>query len=341
MSDAPRLRDVAERAGVSVSLVSSFINSPEKVGAASGDRISRAIAELKFVPNDAARRLRRGQSRMVAFVAYDIADPNFALIARGAQARAAEAGLQVVLADTAGVARTERDYIAMFEEQRVRGVLLSPAQHPEEYLHSLQTRGIPAVLVDHQPPAAGWPSVAVDNYAGGRLAARHLLATGRRDLVVLGGDESIPQVAERLRGATDAVAEAPGARLRFITSETRDTAAGRELAQVLLDEGGLPDAAFCINDLIALGLMQKLSSTGVQVPDTVAVIGYNDIAADASGLTSLSSVRQPHEEFGRTAVELLIEALNGAAPRQVVFSPELIVRESSRGSMPSSGSERV
>ncbi|GAA1962209.1 LacI family DNA-binding transcriptional regulator [Microbacterium aquimaris] len=335
MSRAPRLQDVAAVAGVSVSLVSSFINTPHKVGKQSAERIAKAIEELKFVPNDAARQLRRGGSRMVAFVAYDIADPNFSRIAQGAQARAAAAGLQLVLADTSGQVETERAYIAMFEEQRVRGVLLSPAQHPEEYLESLETRGIPAVLVDHRPPSQNCSAVRFDNHQGGVLASSHLLGAGRRRLVVVGGDRAIPQVGERLRGAAEVVATFSGAQMRFVPTATRGVAAGRESAGEILAAGPMPDAVLCINDLIAIGLMQELTAAGVRIPDDVAVVGYNNIASEVSNVTDLSSIEHPHRALGGSAVELLLDELEGRSStesRQIVFPPSLVVRGSSTSS---------
>src|SRR3546814_408601 len=118
VSQAPRLRDVAERAGVSVSLVSAFINRPDQVSKKTSLRIEEAIRELRFVPNDAARQLRRGSSRILAFVALDAGDPFFTSVARGAQARASERRMGLVLADTHGNVDTEREDVAKSEEGR-------------------------------------------------------------------------------------------------------------------------------------------------------------------------------------------------------------------------------
>ncbi|MFF9565171.1 LacI family DNA-binding transcriptional regulator [Leifsonia sp. NPDC014704] len=333
MARPPRLRDVAERAEVSIALVSSYLNTPHLVGKKSAVKIAQAIEDLHFVPNESARQLRRGVSRMIAFVAFDVGDPFFSSVARGAQARASEAGLYLVLADTNGHAETEREYLAMFEEQRVRGVILAPAQDPREYLASLRRSGVPAVLIDQRPPDGRSSAVVVDNVLGGREAAEHLLGLGRRRIAVLGGEASIPQVLDRRAGVEAAVAGVEGASMLVVDTHDRDAAAGREAAVRVLALPNRPDAIFCINDTIAAGALQVLAENRVRVPEDIAVIGYND-TAELSGLFSLSSVSQPHEAFGAAAVELLLDEIGadaGALRRQIVFSPKLVVRQSSAG----------
>ena len=335
MAQAPRLRDVAERAGVSVALVSSYINRPDQVSRKSAARIEQAINELRFVPNDAARRLRRGVSQMVAFVAFDVSDPLFAAVARGAQARASEVGLRLVLADTGGLVAAERDYISLFEEQRVRGILLAPSGDPAEYLQSLSLRGIPAVLVDQPASDPRSPSVSVNDRLGGELAARHLLEIGKREIAVVGGRDDLRQIRDRRRGARDAVATERDASLRIIDTDARDVGAGRAAAEELLRLATPPDAMFCINDLVASGALQTLARAGTRVPEEIAVIGYNDTAADTSATISLSSIRQPHEEFGRAALDVLLAEFDRGedGPRpHLVLDPVLVVRESTAGS---------
>lgn len=331
MSKPARLRDVAEHAGVSIATVSSYLNTPWLVGDRSKKKVEQAIGELRFVPNAAARQLRSGSSRMVAFIAFDVSDPLFTSVARGARESAAAVGLRLVLADTDGQPETEQGYLTLFEEQRVRGLLLAPAGDSTGYLEELASWHMPTVLIDQPDPTLRWSSVSVNDILGGELAVSHLLELGRRRIVVVGGDDTIRQVADRREGARRAVAAVDGASVRFIDSQQRDVSAGRAAGVAAARLDPLPDAIFCINDLLAAGALQSFEREGLRVPDDVAVIGYNDIAADAWSLSSLSSIRQPHEAFGTTAMELLLEQLDGKPPRQVVFDPELIVRESTTG----------
>jgi LacI family transcriptional regulator len=332
MAGQPRLRDVAERAGVSTALVSSYLNTPHLVGEKSRAKIEQAILDLRFVPNDAARQLRRGVSHMVAFVAFDIGDPLFVTVARGAQRRAAEAGLSLVLADTDGRTKTERRYLQLFEEQRVRGILLSPAGDPRDYLNALASHSIPTVLIDQAAPSGRWPAVTVNDVLGGELAVGHLLSIGRRRIAVVGGPARISQVADRISGAQKAVGQSVGASFEVIPTTERTVPAGRVVGQVLAKRSAQrrPDGVFCINDSLATGLIEAVRGEGLEVPRDLAVIGYNDTVG-TSAAVPLSSIRQPHEAFGSVAIELLLEELEATAEtgrRQVVFDPEVVVRAS-------------
>jgi len=173
----------------------------------------------------------------------------------------------------------------------------------------------------------------VDDDAGGYLAARHLLDTGRRRLAFVGGPTSIRQVADRLQGARRAVKEEPDATLEVLESEGQTVLAGRSVGNSLVERGreGLPDGIFCANDLLALGVMQSLTMTHTfRIPEDVALIGYDDIDFAVSAVVPLSSIRQPTEALGRTAIQLLAEEVESQNPthRSVVFTPELVVRQS-------------
>jgi len=317
-----------------VALVSSYINSPELVGKKSAAKIEEAISALGFIPNDAARQLRRGVSRMIAFVAFDVGDTFFASVARGAQRRAAQEGLSLVLADSDGQRSTEREYLTLFGEQRVRGVLLAPVAQPSSYLDEPGLRQTRIVFIDQPSPSPEYGSVCINDVLGGRLAAAHLLKLGRRRLAYVGGPSYIRQVTDRLRGVREAIGAVPGAGVEVFDTEARTAAAGREVAEAILrrEPADRPDGIFCVNDSMAAGVLQVLlRNPSVRVPEDIAVVGYNDVAAEAGSVIPLTSIRQPHEAFGRAAVDLLIEEF-AAAPqeprRQVVFDPELVIRDS-------------
>ncbi len=189
------IKEVAAAAGVSVGTVSNVLNRPEKVAESTVRRVTAAIDELGFVRNDAARQLRAGRSRSIGLVVLDAANPFFADVARGAEDRAGEAGMVVLLGNTDEAPAREDAYLDLFREQRVNGVLITPAGDDIPKLERLRTAGIPVVLVDHDAPGSGLASVAVDDVEGGYLAVAHLLAQGRRRVVFVGGSPSIRQVA--------------------------------------------------------------------------------------------------------------------------------------------------
>lgn len=328
------VREVAAEAGVSVGTVSNVLNRPDKVSAGTVSRVQAAIELLGFVRNDAARQLRAGRSRSIGLVVLDVGNPFFTDLARGAEDRAAQAGLTVLLGNSDETAARESAYLDLFEEQRVHGVLISPLGESGDQLSRLRRRGTPTVVVDRQIDDLSFSSVSVDDVFGGHLAASHLIDTGRTRLAFVGGPQGIRQVSDRLEGARRAVAEHPGVTLEVIQTGSLSVLEGRAVGEALRARAAdaRPDAVFAANDLLALGVLQALSMLGeVRVPQEIALIGYDDIAFASAAVVPLSSIRQPSALIGSTAVELLLrEADDGAdfVPEQVVFQPELVVRAS-------------
>jgi LacI family transcriptional regulator len=331
------VKDVAALAGVSVGTVSNVLNRPEKVSADVISRVQAAIDELGFVRNDAARQLRAGRSRSIGLVVLDAANPFFTELARGAEDRAAAEHFTVLVGNSNEDAGREAAYLDLFEQQRVRGVLLSPVGNVVPRLEQLRGRGIPTVLVDRQTDNLSFSSVAVDDLAGGQLAAAHLLSLGRRRIAFVGGPSGIRQVADRLDGARKAIGEVPGASLEVVETESLTVLSGRAAGEAirLRPAARRPDAIFAANDLLATGLLQGLMLMGdVQVPQQIALIGYDDIEFAAAAVVPLSSIRQPSALIGSTALELLLREASsesGFVPTQIVFPPELVVRASTAG----------
>ncbi|MFC5929956.1 LacI family transcriptional regulator [Cryobacterium melibiosiphilum] len=330
------VKDVAVAAGVSVGTVSNVLNRPDKVSADTVARVQAAIADLGFVRNDAARQLRAGRSRSIGLVVLDVGNPFFTDVARGAENRAAESGLAVLLGNSDENVEREGTYLDLFEEQRVLGVLVTPVGDVADRLTRLRLRGTPTVLVDRQTDDLNFSSVAVDDVAGGRLAASHLIEGGRSRLAFVGGPASIRQVGDRLQGARAAVAEHPGVSLEVIDTESLSVLQGRVAGEGIRARPAAerPDAVFAANDLLAMGVLQALNMQGdVHVPRDVALIGYDDIAFASAAVVPLSSIRQPSVLIGYTALDLLLREADGGpgfAHEHIVFDPELVVRDSTR-----------
>ena len=328
------VRDVATRAGVSVGTVSNVLNRPDKVSPGTVDKVRAAIEELGFVRNDAARQLRAGRSLSIGLVVLDVSNPFFTDVARGAEDRAAEDGLTVLLGNSDENEDREAAYLDLFEKQRVHGVLISPVGDAGTRLDALHRNGIPAVLVDRPTTDARFSSVAVDDVAGGYLAAQHLLDTGRRRIAFVGGPKDLRQVADRLAGAQNAIAEVQGASLEFIGTDALTVLQGRRVGESVRERSAdeLPDALFAANDLVAMGLLQALSMLGtLAVPEDIAIVGYDDIDFATAAVVPLTSIRQPSALIGSTAVDLLLREAGSPEDfehEHIVFQPELIVRDS-------------
>jgi LacI family transcriptional regulator len=325
------IKDVAARAGVSVGTVSNVLNRPDTVSSATATRVRDAIRDLGFVRNESARQLRAGKSRVVGLLVLDVGNPFFTELARGAEEVLTEAGLAVMLCSSDDDPEKEARYLGLLEEQRVQGLLVSPIDAVDKRLAEIRRRGTPVVMVDRTATSRNQCSAAVDDVQGGRLAAEHLLGQGHRKLAFVGGPAALQQVADRSRGAHEAVGSVRGAALTVLEPAAMTVAAGRAAAADLLALKKRPTAVFCANDLLAIGLQQALLTEGVSIPGDVAVVGYDDVELAAAVSIPLTSVRQPTRRLGRAAAKLLLEESSGEAHRHrhLVFAPELVVRESS------------
>jgi LacI family transcriptional regulator len=335
-SPAVSIRDVAERAGVALGTVSNVLNRPQKVAEPTRRRVLEAIDELGFVRNDAARQLRAGLSRTVGLIVLDVGNPFFTEVSRGVEDRAAEDGLSVLLGNSDETEYREAAHLDLFEQQRVRGLLISPLGDVYERLGRLRRRGTPIVLVDRPAEAHPYSSVWVDDVSGGRMATEHLLQTGRRRIAFVGGPANLRQVSDRRAGAEQAVAGSD-ASLEIIEIDGLIVENGRRVGMEITRRPAAerPDAIFAANDLVAIGMMQSLAMLNHGLlPDEIALIGYDDIDFSAAASIPLSSIRQPAELIGRTAVELLLRELHAIESgadidhEQVVFQPELVIRAS-------------
>lgn len=342
MTDMPvSIREVAARAGVSVGTVSNVLNRPEIVADQTRRRVQSAIAELGFIRNESARQLRAGRSRTIGLLVLDVANPFFTDLARGVEDEANESGLAVILCNSDDQPEKERRYLELLEEHRVQGILITPVAAADEHVARLQRRGTPVVLVDSRSLTRGQCSVSVDDVLGGDLAITHLLDEGHRRIAFAGGPMSLRQVFDRRQGALQALERAgrDATDLHVIETPAMHVAAGRQAGSQVADLPARrrPTAIFCANDLLALGVLQEMTSRQIAVPDGIAIVGYDDIDFAAAAAVPLTSVRQPRHQLGRAAAQLLLEetlAGDGHQHRQVIFEPELIIRKSSRAVEP-------
>jgi LacI family transcriptional regulator len=331
------IKEVARHAGVSIGTVSNVLNRPDQVSPTTRQRVLDAITALGYVRNDSARQLRAGRSRSIALVVLDLANPFFTDVMRGVEDVADANNVMVTVCNSAESAARERRHLTLLEEQRVQGVLITPVDDGRNSrVEQLIDRGTPVVLVDRGSGRRNRCSVAVDDVLGGRLAGAHLAERRHRRLAFVGGPFAIQQVADRHKGFAAAIAEAGRPEPRVVSTPSLTVAAGRQAAAELADlpARSRPTAVFCANDLLALGVLQELTRRGQRVPDDVAIVGYDDIEFAAAAAVPLSSVRQPREQLGRTAAQLLLEEVaetNDHRHRHVVFEPELVVRRSSAG----------
>ena len=329
------VKDVAARAGVSLGTVSNVLNQPERVSPRTREKVEQAMAELGFVRNEMARHLRSGRSRTLAYVMLDAANPFFTDVAAGIEETAESGRFSLYMCNSGNRSDREVAHLDHLVEQRVQGILVTPLDPEAPHLASVARRGTPVVVVDRTPRDEALCSVAVDDVLGGRLAVEHLLDRGHERVAFIGGPRSIGQVRDRLQGASEGLEAAGAPPVTALMTEATTVREGRLAGERLLGlpRSKRPTAAFCANDLIALGLLQQLVGAGLRVPDDLAIVGYDDIYFAGAAAVPLTSVRQPRHELGRRAAELVLDEASSPDHRhqQVVLLPELVARTSTLG----------
>ncbi len=331
MTHRVTIADVARAAGVSLQTVSRAMNNKGEISEDTRQRVLDTSRRLGYRPSMLARGLVTRTTLTIGLVVPDIANPFFSEIARGAEDAAHAAGYSLLLGNSIENPDREADVLRTLEEKCVDGIVLCSSRLSQVELASLVDR-LPALVLINRPAVdtnAG--AVAVDDEAGAAAGTRHLLRGGRRAAGFLAGPQGSHSAQERARGYARAVAEAG---LAFDASRSRTCQpyleGGREAMQALLAEHPETDAVFCYNDLVAVGALQACSAAGRRVPEDVAVVGCDDILLAGLVTPALTTLGVDKREVGAAATRLLLERLKGSSgqPREVLFSPTLIVRAS-------------
>ncbi|MER6531118.1 LacI family DNA-binding transcriptional regulator [Streptomyces sp. NPDC001508] len=334
MAARPRLKDVAEYAGVSPKTVSNVINNFEHVSERTRTAVQEAIDALGYRVNLAGRQLRQGRTGVITLAVPELNVAYFAELATHVMAEAGRRGRTVLIHQTGAVRESELAALHGFDAQFCDGVLLSPLSLLP---HDLATRDrrLPVVLLGERSPGAGTDHVGIDNVRAAREATEHLLARGRRRIAVVGGAVRGPQGTDRLRtdGYREAVEAAglPFAADLVVPVDAYHWRDGARATARLLEREPAVDALLCLNDHLALGALRALHEHGRSVPGDIDVLGFDGIEASRYSVPTLSTVAPDKQEIARAAVSLLLRRIDepdAGAPRDHVAGYRLVTRES-------------
>jgi len=317
--------------------VSNYLNDTKPVSARTRVRVEKAIADLRFVPNNAGRVMRGARNGIISFIASDAPDPFFVTIAKGIEDAVRVAGYVVVLCNTEGVVEREKQFVDALAAMRVVGAVVVPAftGAGEDHLNRLRDAGAAIVLCGADEGDYDACGVSTDDVRGGRLALEHLISLGHTTFVFVGGPGGERQMRDRFTGASAAVAAAglPTQALQRIDATGVSTAARAEVGQRIAALPIRPRAIFCASDSLALAVAGTLSRIGIRVPEDIAIVGYNNIDQAELAPIPITTIALPQYEIGRMAGEMLLSELEaGHVHRRLVLQPRLIVRESTMGS---------
>jgi DNA-binding LacI/PurR family transcriptional regulator len=335
-----QMADIARLAGVSVATVSRALSGSELINAETRERIQQLARSLNYSVNAGAQNLRLQKNQTVAVVVpYDarsrqhISDPFFLAIVGSLADALTDRGHDMLLS------RVDADHLdgaaAAFDSGKVSGVIVIGQWRHHDQLNALAARAVPLVVWGAQLPQQLYCSVGGDNVEGGRLAARHLLALGRRRLVFL-GDPELPEVGLRLQGFRQALQQAG------LPSEAGvelpvpfEMMAARAALDALCTGGPAFDGVVACSDLLAMQAVQAVRACGRRVPEDVAVIGYDDMPLAAWGDPPLSSVHQPVSLAGEQIVDALQAQIRGERTHSRTLPVHLVLRASAPAASPS------
>ncbi|MDQ3617000.1 MAG: LacI family transcriptional regulator [Actinomycetota bacterium] len=334
-----RLADVAQRTGVCVKTVSNVVHGYEHVKPLTRGRVQAALDELDYRPNLSARALAGGQSGLIALAVPALDMPYFAELAGAVVDAATERGWTVLVDQTGGLREQELEAAAGLRGRLIDGLILSPMALEAEELSRAQ-EDTPLVLLGEKIFGGPVDHVAVDNVAAAFTATCHLLELGRHRVGAIGCQADVNSgsgVAGRRRAGFEQALSAAGVPVDSSLAPAVDgyrRVDGARAMAWLLETAEPPDAVFCFNDLLALGALRVLAERGVQVPDDVAVIGFDDIEDGRFCSPSLSTVAPAKQSIASQAVDMLHERINrpkALAARDVTVDFELLARESTLG----------
>ncbi|MGH3727983.1 MAG: LacI family DNA-binding transcriptional regulator [Micromonosporaceae bacterium] len=324
--------DVAQRAEVSAATVSRVLNGHASVDPQLAERVRSAVDELGYRPNALARNLRRSRTSLWAVIISDVGNPFFTSLVRGVEDVAQSSGYSVVLCNSDEDPDKEADYVNVALAEQMAGVIMSPSGRAQSAQRLLDA-STPLVLIDREVPGVTVDSVLVDNEHGAAEATAHLVTSGYQRIGCITGPRSLSTAERRLRGYRQALTEAGrGYDESLVRHSDFRERGGYRAMESLLDSAERPDAVFVTNNLMAVGALECLVARGVEVPDKMGIIGFDDLPWADLVRPALTTVGQPTYELGRTAAQLLAERIGEPErePSRVVLKTELHVRATSQ-----------
>ncbi|SEG28715.1 HTH-type transcriptional repressor PurR [Vibrio hangzhouensis] len=326
------IKDVARLAGVSTTTVSHVINKTRFVAEATQEKVMAAVDELNYAPSAVARSLKCNSTKTIGMLVTQSTNLFFSEVIDGVESYCYRQGYTLILCNTGGVYEKQRDYIRMLAEKRVDGILVMCSDLTEELLEMLDRQSdIPKVIMDWGPESSQADKIIDNSEEGGYLATKFLIENGHTDIACLSGHLEKAVCQERIVGYKRALAEA-GIEMKEdrilegnFECDTAVIAANRIAAME-----DRPTAIFCFNDTMALGLMSRLQQLGVNVPEDISVIGYDNIELAEYFSPPLTTIHQPKRRVGKNAFEILLERIKDKGHEKRIFEmhPEVVERDS-------------
>jgi LacI family transcriptional regulator len=325
------MKQVAERAGVSISTVSHVINNTRAVSDDVRRRVLEIIDEMRYVPSAVARSLKNDKTNTIGVLVPNSSNPYFAELIRWIEDAAFESGYHIILCNAHGDAHKQNVYLRLLMEKRIDGLVLIASGADEEHDLLLRQESVPIIQLERALPGLDTDLVLAGQEEGAWQATRHLIELGHRAIACVSGPADLPRSRERVGGFLRAMREAGISVQDDDVVHVEFTSAGGHAAFAsLLARPRRPSAVFVTSDLMAIGGLCAASSAGVTVPGELSVVGYDDICTARYAIPPLTTIAPPKREMARLAIGRLIERIRGVHEplRKIALASALVVRAS-------------
>ncbi|MBT1247019.1 LacI family transcriptional regulator [Thermosipho sp. 1223] len=327
MMQRPGIKEVAKKAGVSISTVSRVLNNSAPVSEELKKRVKKAIEELGYYPSNIAKGLRKGRTGTIGFILPDITNPFFANIVRGAEDYLRKKGYNLILCNSDQDRKQETELLKILISKHIDGLLFTGTGSSNPLLVEKIRKGLKVVFLDRIFEEINSSYVIVDNKIGMNLLLDYLIDVGHRSFIFINGNKETFSAKIRYEAFTERARTEKLEFKHYFTEFSYE--AGYKKAKRLK---GLPDAILCGNDLIAYGVIDALEEKGYKVPEDVSVTGFDDIPFSKHFKPPLTTVYQPMYEMGRKSAKLLLEIIEEkkVSNKGIVLLPKLVIRESTK-----------
>lgn len=313
--------------------VSRVVNGGNLVSPRTAARVRAAILRLGYEPNEAARILKGHSARTIGLILPDLADPFFSICAHAVQELAAKQGYVTLLLASERDPEREAGELAMMKARNVAGILIVPTNaNCVSQLQELQARGIPVVMLDRTFPGLQAGEVMVENEEGAQKAVKHLLEHGHRSILCVAYDSQFNSISQRMSGYEKAMMQA-GLKPQFVVVDKASAAGAKVVHRLRAPKP--PTALFTLNNVATIQVLRALQQERIDVPQEVAIIGFDDLELAALLAVPITAVRQPAVQLGQSATRLLLNWIRrprGTDARslqaRVTLPTELIIRRS-------------
>jgi LacI family transcriptional regulator len=334
MSRRPTLKQVAEKAGVSLGMAGRVLGNYGSFSDATKKRVTEAARSLNYAPNIIARSLRTQLTKTIGVLISDITTFFWTTLVRGIQDKAAKAGYSVILCNSDDESENEQLYLSTLFERNVDGLIVSPTPHNHSYLKKLARGMVPIVLVDRGVKGLRVPTIKTDNQAGAYEAVKHLIDLGHDRIAIITGIPGVETSEERFAGYRQALQDGGIPLRKTLIKEgffQKDQAFAATKELLRMKKG--PSAIFVCNEPMVSGCILALKERGLRIPLDIAVIGFDDPVWTSYMDPPLTAVSQPSYTMGILAFDYLLAQISNSEKdrkylNDVILKPTLVIRQS-------------